>query len=456
MRTRGPLRSVFALLSGEAINKLARFAAAVVLARSLTLAEFGVVNVAIAAAGFSLMVTNLGLPDVGARDVAVSPKRSAEVAGRVLSGRVLALSALCVVLGGALLVAAVAVEAVLLTAAMALGLTLSGDWLLRGLERMNSVALASAAGGVVVLAGSLTLVQAQPSPMVALAVFAAAEFVVSGFTWRAARIREIRRPSWLELSRAVRESWPVGLAALIVYSYYANLDTLILSIARSTAEAGLYSAPYRTFLAVNVVGTFAAYAYLPQIAKGVAAGRTKERDAEHGLHRGLPLLCAYGLFVLGGAELAGGTALAGLFGESFEEADDAFVMLCVAVPWYSVAFPMGYTLIARDANRRFLRGAAVAGALNLVLNLALIPPLGIEGAAIATAIALIAGSAVWMREHRALTDQGLGAIPFLLVFSSVTAIAAVAVPGAATAGGLATLLAALIVLVRLEFFDAYA
>ena len=135
----------------------------------------------------------------------------------------------------------------------------------------------------------------------------------------------------MQLRHAVRRSWPVGLAAFIVYSYYANLDTIILSVARSAAEAGLYSAPYRTFLTINVVGTFAAYAYLPLVARG-------DHDR---LFEGLRGLFAYGLIALGTSEVAGELVLGLLFGERFESVGTAFIILCIAVPWYVVAFPVG-------------------------------------------------------------------------------------------------------------------
>lgn len=439
----GALRSIGALTAGEIVNKAARFAAAVVLARELALADFGLVNVGISIAGILFVASGLGLPETGSRDASVAPERAPELVDRVLAGRMLVLSALAAVV---LVVVAVTtpddLPAVALAVAMAGALAASVEWLLRGLERMGSVAVANSAGGAVVLAGALFVVTAQPTAEVALAVFLAGEATVALLTLRAARLPRLPRPRVAGLRAAVRRSWPLGASALVVYSYYANLDTIVLSVTRSAEEAGLYSAPYRLFLALNVLGTFAAYALMPRIARAVDAGPATDAAAMAGLRRALIPLAGYGLLVLGAVEIAGDDILRLLFGEPFAGEGDVFLVLCLAVPWYTATFPVGYALIARDANRRFFLGAAVAGGLNLVLNLTLIPLFGPIGAASATTVALVAGSIVWLGAHGML-DRDSAVLVALLALASAGAVAALAgwAPGAvgavtATSGAL--------------------
>ncbi len=437
----GALRSIGTLTAGEVVNKLARFAAAVVLARELALADFGLVNVGIAIAGILFVASGLGLPETGSRDVSVAPGRAAEIVDHTLTGRLLALGTLSAAM---LLVTAAAapgdLNVVVLAVAMALGLSLSVDWMLRGLERMAAVAAANAAGGAVVLAGALLISTTSPTALSALAIFVAGELTVALLTLRAARLARVPRPSVAGLRSTVQRSWPLGASALVVYSYYANLDTILLSVTRSPEQAGLYSAPYRLFLALNVVGTFAAYALLPRIARAVAAGPAADAAAMAALRRALVPLAGYGLLVLGAVEIAGEDVLRALYGARFAGQDDVFVVLCLAVPWYSVAFPVGYALIARDANRRFFAGAAVAGVLNLALNAALIPLFGPIGAAVATAVALVAGSVVWWRAHGML--GGAAAAPLALVtLATLAALAALAFDVAATAIGALTVVA---------------
>jgi len=283
--------------------------------------------------------------------------------------------------------------------AMALALACSVEWLLRGLERMVAVATANAIGGAVVLAGTIVIVEAKPEPELALGVFVAGEAAVAVLCLRYAWLGRLPRPRLSGLRMRVRRSWPLGASALVVYSYYANLDTIILSVTRSAEEAGLYSAPYRLFLALNILGTFAAYALMPRIARAVEAGRDEDAAAMAGLRRALVPLAGYGLVVLGLVEVVGDDVLRALFGPAFAGQGVVFLVLCLTVPWYSIGFPVGYALVARSANHRFFLGAGVAGVLNIVLNVSLIPPFGPIGAAAATAVALIMGSAVWLQAH---------------------------------------------------------
>lgn len=418
------LRLVGALAAGEIVNKLARFAAAVVLARALSLEDFGLMNVGIAVAGILFVASGLGLPETGGRDASVAPGRALELVERVLAGRMLVLGLLaCVLLAVVTIAARDAMPAAALAVAMAAALAVSVEWLLRGLERMNAAAVANSIGGVVVLAGSVFVVTAAPTAQVALAVFVAGEATVALITLRAARLERWPRPRPAGLSAAVRRSWPLGASALVVYSYYANVDTIVLSVTRSAEEAGLYSAPYRLFLAFNVLGTFAAYALMPRIARAVQLGRDADAAAMAGLRSALVPLAGYGLVVLGAVEVAGGDLLRLLFGGTFAGEDDAFLVLCLAVPWYSMAFPVGYALIARDAYRRFFAGAAVAGALNIALNVALIPPFGTIGAAVATTCALVAGSTVWLGAHGMLNRDGPRVIALVTVLSLVGLVA---------------------------------
>ena len=426
--TSGVARSIVALATGELANKVARFAAAVVLARTLSLADFGAVNVGIALAGIGLMATSLGLPEVGSRDIAAHPAELKAVAARVLAGRLLALLTLMAI--GIGIVAATTPDALvlaLLVAAMAVGMAVSGDWALRGLGRMATLASATAAGGIAVLAGVLLVLPAAPSRDLAIALFAAGELLVAALTWRALGVLPIPRLRRSGLPALLRRSWPAGASALIVYSYYANLDTILLAGFRSDEEAGLYGAPYRIFLALNVLGTFAAYALLPVMTRLVVAGRQQVANDE--LRRRLaPLLC-YGLVVLGAVELAGARLLEALFGSEFGEMRATLIILCSTIPWYSVAFPCGYTRLAHEQGRRFLAGAAVAGTLNLLLNLGLIPLFGAEGAAVATLIALVAGSAAWLHAARVLDHDGIRLL-LVLALSLATGIVAA---GSATA-----------------------
>jgi O-antigen/teichoic acid export membrane protein len=433
------------LLSGELVNKVLRFVAFVVFARTLSAGDFGLVNVAIAISGTALVACSLGLPDLAARDAAIEPDRAGWLAGHVAVTRVLVLGVLSAV---GILLAAVAwpghTSLLIMAAAMGVFMAASGDWLARGLERMSLVATANAAGGLTVLSGSLVVARLSGNATAAVAAFALAECAVATVLWT--NLRDVSRFEFGVggMRSMLRRARPLAFSALAIYVYYANLDTIILAASRSNNEAGLYSGAYRLFLVLNLVGVFAAYAMLPTLARLAAAG--VQTEADRLLRSMLAALAGYGLLTLALVELGGADLLGLLFGTQFRAASEAFVLLAAGVGWFVVGYPAGYSLIALGENARFLRGAATASILSVGLDFALIPPLGMSGAGLATMIAFAAATLVWL-SARAMLDRA--AISILLSLTAASALAAFVVfsNGSAPIAGVATLSAAIVLVV---------
>jgi O-antigen/teichoic acid export membrane protein len=242
----------------------------------------------------------------------------------------------------------------------------------------------------------------------------------------------------------LRRARPLAFSALAVYNYYANLDTIIIAASHSNNEAGLYSGAYRLFLVLNLVGVFAAYAMLPMLARLAAAGAQAEADRL--VRSMLAAFAGYGLLTLALVELGGAAVLGLLFGTHFRAASEAFVLLAAGVSWFVVGYPAGYSLIALGENARFLRGAATASILSVGLDLALIPPLGMSGAGLATMIAFAAATLVWLSE-RALLERAAISILLSLTLASALAVFVALSNGSALIAGVATLSLAIVLVV---------
>lgn len=436
--------SVAVLAAGDLVNKAARFAAVVVLTHALPLDQYGLLNLGVALGGIAVVVMRLGLPDLGAREAAIAPDRREELAGRIVTPQAAGMVALtflaCAV---ALIVAPSTAPFVLLSGASTFGLAISGDWLLRGMERMLQLSIATALGGLVMLLGAGIVAVTSQNAIAGLAALAVGELAAAAWTWRSAMLRRLPRPTVSGIGAMLKESWPLAVTGAVTYSYYANIDTVLLAATRSTEEAGLYSAPYRLFLALNTTGIFAAYALLPLAARAVAAKAGD--DAVRLVLSCLPALAALGLLFLGSAELLRGDLLAFLFGAPFGVMGTTLILLCAAIPWYAIGYPVGYSAIASGHHRRLLAGAAVAASLNIVLNVLLIPPLGPEGAAIATMCAMVAAAITWLASQKMLGRM----VPLVTLLGLLTgaACAAAAVEATRTTIGAVTLAIGLVMLV---------
>jgi O-antigen/teichoic acid export membrane protein len=425
----GSVRSNFLfLLSGEAVNKLTRFVAALLFARALTPAEFGDLNVAIALSGILLVAVNFGLSDLGARDVALDPARSAVTAGRVLGLRLAALIAA----GLPALALTIAVWSgraglALLAYAMAAVMTVSADWIARGLGAMSRVAVATGVGGAVVAAGAGVLAVTGGSPTAAMAWFVLGELTTAVLLW--VFVAGIGRPTITldGVQSLYKRAAPVAVSSFVIYSYTANLDTIIIAATRSSREAGLYSAGYRVVIALTAIGTLAAYALLPRMAGEVRAGEGAE-GVRRMLMRAIAPLATLGLAIMAAAVLAGDRILGFLFGSEFEPVGPTFVLLTTGLAWYIATYPVAYGLLALGDNASYMRGALAAGAAGLALDLALIPRFGIIAAGAASATAFVLAAAVWTWQLGLLSGESLRRyLPTLgsLAAASLAAVAAV-------------------------------
>jgi O-antigen/teichoic acid export membrane protein len=289
----------------------------------------------------------------------------------------------------------------------------------------------------VALAGAAVVAATARSATAALIAFAVAETCATAVYWSTSRGRR-PQPSLVGARALLRTAAPLAISAIAIYSYYAGIDTVILGVSHSTAEAGVYSAVYRVFLTFNVVAIFAAYANYPLTARRRGLAPTGLASVMRWF---LIFMGVYGAIVLGIAEIVQGDLPGLLFGSRFRDSGDTLILLCTATAWYCVGFPYGYNLVALGNARRFVVGALCAGVGCVVLDLLLIPRYGMNGAAVATLASIAAGSFMWFSPwERSAHDARrlVGALSLL----TVTGVCAVGFPPARPYIGAITLVLA--------------
>jgi O-antigen/teichoic acid export membrane protein len=182
---------------------------------------------------------------------------------------------------------------------------------------------------------------------------------------------------------------PIG-AFLMVITIYAYVDVLILEALRPDArELARYVNAYRLYEALTYASGVLAAVLTPQFAGAWA------RDPAR--HRRLARRSAAGAAVLGVAMAAVAWRLSGwglefLFGVDYRPAATSLHILLLGLPLVFTIWIL-HALALSVFNQRLLLQATIAGAIvNVATNLAAIPSLGRDGAALAT----VAGEAVAM------------------------------------------------------------
>jgi O-antigen/teichoic acid export membrane protein len=198
--------------------------------------------------------------------------------------------------------------------------------------------------------------------------------------------------------RLLRAALPLG-AVLAVNEAYFRADSLIISLARPFEELGQYALAWRMSELAGTVPAVLLAATFPVIARYAAQDDPRLRGL---LQAGTDvLLLAGAALAVGGALVAPQLARA-LGGDEFAGAAAPLRVLLFAAAVGFLSGLFGHALIARELQSRLLWLSLTALVLNVGLNVALVPDLGIRAAAwvaLGCEALLLTGSAMLVRRH---------------------------------------------------------
>lgn len=206
--------------------------------------------------------------------------------------------------------------------------------------------------------------------------------------------------SWL------RSAIPVALMGGM-YVINANADVLILGSIHGVESAGIYKAATRGADLILLISTMIGVALAPIISQLHAEQdmsrlqRGITQSARIGFVLALPV--CFGLILFGQSFLL-------LFGGGFVKGFDALVILSITQLVSVAAGPAKLILVMTGNEKVAAAGIAAATVLNIILNLILIPPFGLVGAALATAASTIVSHSllvVLVRKILGLNSTGL-------------------------------------------------
>lgn len=376
------------------------------LTRLMSPAEFGVYSYVFSLAVMVGSIGPLGVANVFVREVAVLREHQAwgELRGLLRWGTALATGALfasggIMVLAGRAIdsgderaswttLASGAVLAVLFGAIATVGAVLRGSQrVVRGMvpDLFFRPVLFCAALGALLVVGATELSAEVALRYNVIATLAASLAGVAFVIHRPPTERHVATPSYR--SRAWFGSAMSMLLAGTVITVNSQLDVVMMKALSTAADTGIYTISSR-LSSVILFLLFAANVTLqPVVARLWATG------ARVGVERVLALsTAALTLAAAVGAVLliAGRHMILATIGPEYASAANVMVILAIANTIAVAAGPVQQTLIMIGQERAFAITALVPTALNIVLNVLLIPRFGPQGAAVATAIAIVA------------------------------------------------------------------
>ncbi|MCO5381282.1 MAG: flippase [Methanosarcina barkeri] len=179
------------------------------------------------------------------------------------------------------------------------------------------------------------------------------------------------------------KAFPFGLNSFFAVFFF-KIDTFMLSVIKGYVEVGIYSAAYTPLLALSTVtSNMITTAIYPVMSKNFVH-----------LKNSLEFMTAYSskyIMIIGLPISIGCFTLANQFinlfyGDQYSESVIAFQILALFIPLRLISGITGTLLTSIDKQNIRTFSVGICAAINIILNIILIPNLGFIGAAVSTVV----------------------------------------------------------------------
>lgn len=387
-------KNFFSLLFSGAVTELLGFSAIVYLARVLGPTDFGKINFAMAIIIYFALVTHLGLPLLGTREIARCKEKASDYFSNILLLRVCLafISFFLLLLFIFLLEKPHEVKMLILLYGFGLFFSvLITDWIFRGIERMEYIGLGRIVSVAVYVALVFLFVSGREE-LLLIPCFQIAGSLLAALVLFIIFVKNFGKPKFvLDLSKSkkiLRQAMPIGFSFFMIQIFY-NLDTVMLGFMKGSEDVGIYNVAYKIIMVlIACVGLY------PDTIFPIFSVYYKNGSLES-LKRFMALseklMITLGLPLTIGGIIVARPLIITLYGPKYSEGIIAFQILILAV--LIICFNINYSrgLLACNRDILYMAGVTLPAVVNIVSNFLLIPAYGLKGAAVATVLAEITG-----------------------------------------------------------------
>lgn len=385
---RSVLSSVFSLGVGQAVSVLSSLLLFAYLSRRFGVELLGIVALAQTVALYVTLGTDQGLRLIGARLVARHGGGASVIIREILVKRLLS-CAVCVALGCTYAlygpVPHSARPYVLGFVLAVVPYAFSLDWLAWGLNKFAWLGGFNGGVRVLFLVGCLIGIILTKKTLLPLILANGCAAILGALAlWTVWRLRwknEVDSNLVAEdlIRREIR--WltilPLGMATILNQAFH-NLDTMLLGAMSTAAEVGRYSAAYKILFLILGTYWLVTSSLYPKLSR--ARGGPNAQSLLFGT---LLLVTAAGAALAVVIGVFAPAILRVIYGSDLG-ATNLLRVLVFAIPMDFCVALLGTVFVSRGHDRAILAGTGSAAAVNIILNLFLIPRFQALGAAIAT------------------------------------------------------------------------
>ena len=386
------LKNTIWLSAGEVFSRLFLLSLFVYAARVLGPEGFGIFNFALAFASVFLVFSNLGLSDITTRELARDKEETNHYPNILLLRIVLSIGAFIVIFIFSFFITQ---DEYIRKIIWILGIyVLAHNFLMvvysffRARRQMEYEALIKISEAFLTTAfGFLVLVQV-PSAINLSWVFLAATSTIAFLSVIFFSI--IIKPIWAAWDFSIwrnflKISWPIGLA----YAFgmvYIRIDSVIMGFLGQVAEVGWYSAAYKIAGALIIPSSLIGASFFPVLSKLFRESKEKFLQTFR-FYIKFMIILALAVTIIG--LIFSSFIIKIFYGELFAPAVLALQILTVMAGLNYIYGPFYLALIAANSQKKIFWISFSGAAINIILNLVLIPRYTLYGAAVATLLTYI-------------------------------------------------------------------
>lgn len=375
------------LASAQVLSRLIAMVFTLVIARLMSVSDFGTLNFALSMVVIFALVQDLGISRTVVKEIARRPEDAALWIGRLLPAKLVLSSIAAFAMPVAAAMAGYDGSSVVVLVVGASMLPSAAVWLLlenatQGVGAIRLLARVTISNAA--LQTTLGLAAAwmgRGDPRVLVAAMVVANVLGTVILWRllVRRIGPIVPAFDLAFSRRTIAASLPYLSVAIAVAAIGRVEVLMLARLAGDAQAGVFAAAFKLFEAALFVLYSTQIAMNPILARLVAGERP---DLERWLDWEFGVLAALAVPACAGAYLLAGPLIQLLYPQGYAEAGDVLRVLLSALPIVAMQVFTAGVLVLTDGQRAVLALNLAVIAAQVVLAWALIPRFGALGAAL--------------------------------------------------------------------------
>lgn len=167
----------------------------------------------------------------------------------------------------------------------------------------------------------------------------------------------------------LKESIPMGIATMITFAYF-KMDTILLSVMKSSADVGIYNAAYKVLENITFFPAMIAGLVMPIMAHTIFTNRERFEDISNKTFKVFIVLVVP--LVVGTLFLAD-DVIKLIGGAGFVESGQVLRILVFALAFIFFGQFFNTLLIVGNLQKRLMWTLGIAAIINIVLNLIFIP-----------------------------------------------------------------------------------